>query len=99
MTMNGHRLPATGYRKSLRISGGGRSPVAGSRSASVFVAAALIIAPLIVEAAEVETCYRDDTGRIVTRRRPGYVEVPCPAPGEPRRAPTTEQPQSIEDTG
>jgi hypothetical protein len=47
-----------------------------------------------------ETCYRDDTGRIVTRRRPGYVEVPCPAPGEPRRqevAPTSTP--STEDTG
>ena len=25
-----------------------------------------------------ETCYQDDTGRIVKRRRPGYTEVPCP---------------------
>ena len=25
-----------------------------------------------------ETCYRDDTGRIVKRRLPGTVEVPCP---------------------
>jgi hypothetical protein len=33
-----------------------------------------------------DTCYQDDAGRIVTRRRPGYVEVPCPtqaAPGAP----------------
>jgi len=26
-----------------------------------------------------DSCYRDDTGRIVTRRLPGTVEVPCPA--------------------
>jgi hypothetical protein len=28
-----------------------------------------------------QTCYKDEAGRIVTRRRPGYVEVPCPPPG------------------
>jgi hypothetical protein len=33
------------------------------------------------------TCYKDDLGRIVTRRRPGYVEVPCPAPGTPNVQP------------
>src|SRR5262249_33918139 len=32
--------------------------------------------------AAAETCYRDNDGRIVKRRRPGYVEVECPAPGE-----------------
>ncbi len=32
-----------------------------------------------------EACYQDDDGRIVTRRRPGYRAVPCPAP-EPRQA-------------
>jgi len=26
------------------------------------------------------TCYRDDTGRIVDRRQPGFEEVPCPEP-------------------
>ena len=31
-----------------------------------------------------ETCYQDDDGRIVTRRRPGYLEVPCPAPAAPQ---------------
>jgi hypothetical protein len=25
-----------------------------------------------------QTCYQDDSGRIVTRRRPGFREVPCP---------------------
>jgi hypothetical protein len=28
--------------------------------------------------AQADTCYRDDTGRIVNRRLPGTVEVPCP---------------------
>jgi hypothetical protein len=36
-----------------------------------------------------QTCYKDDLGRIVTRRRPGYVEVPCPAPGSPNVQPGT----------
>lgn len=36
-----------------------------------------------------EICYRDDSGRITTRRRPGYVEVPCPVAGAPTPAPTT----------
>jgi hypothetical protein len=28
--------------------------------------------------ARAEDCYQDDTGRIIERQRPGYVEVPCP---------------------
>jgi hypothetical protein len=27
-----------------------------------------------------DACYRDNAGRIITRRRPGSVEVPCPPP-------------------
>lgn len=38
--------------------------------------------------AAAETCYKDESGRIVTRRRPGYVEVPCPPPANPN-APAT----------
>src|ERR1700722_3617663 len=37
--------------------------------------------------AQPQTCYRDDAGRIVTRRRPGYVEVPCPPPGTTLKQP------------
>jgi hypothetical protein len=33
--------------------------------------------------AAADTCYRDDSGRIVKRRRPGNVEVPCPPPSSP----------------
>ncbi len=28
-----------------------------------------------------ETCYQDDQGRVVQRRRPGYTPVPCPVGG------------------
>jgi hypothetical protein len=38
-----------------------------------------------------EVCYQDDIGRIVKRRRPGYVEVPCPEEGAaPRETPSGE---------
>ncbi len=47
---------------------------------------ALTLALLATTATAAETCYQDDTGRIVKRRRPGYTEVPCPdesaQPGE-----------------
>jgi hypothetical protein len=33
------------------------------------------------DAPQTQTCYKDEAGRIVTRRRPGYVEVPCPPRG------------------
>jgi hypothetical protein len=33
--------------------------------------------PMALQAAD--TCYRDDTGRVTTRRLPGSVEVPCPS--------------------
>jgi hypothetical protein len=33
---------------------------------------------LEVRPAYADPCYQDETGRIVTRRRPGYTEVPCP---------------------
>lgn len=59
--------------------------------------AAGFAAPEVVAA---ETCYRDDVGRIVKRRRPGYVEVPCPIPGQPAEsaAPETDA-ASTEDSG
>jgi hypothetical protein len=62
----------------------------GSRPLSIL--AITIAAVLYGTAASAETCYKDDTGRIVKRQRPGYVEVPCPtesggevaAPSAPR---------------
>ena len=44
-----------------------------------FMALALVL--LTTGATAAETCYQDDTGRIVKRRRPGYTEVPCPEEG------------------
>ena len=62
---------------------------------------ALTLALLATTATAAETCYQDDTGRIVKRRRPGYTEVPCPdenaQPGETPSAAPDVQPQ--EDTG
>ena len=51
------------------------------------LAAASLAAALAPMLAAADTCYRDDSGRIVTRRRPGYVEVPCPAPQAPGSVP------------
>lgn len=51
---------------------------------------ALLCVPLtfvVTGAAIAEMCYQDDTGRIVKRRRPGYVEVPCPDENAPTRQP------------
>lgn len=59
---------------------GQRSPSSVSRPLSVL--AITITAILAGTTAYAETCYKDDTGRIVKRRRPGYVEVPCPVDGE-----------------
>jgi hypothetical protein len=61
-----------------------------------------------VRPAYADTCYQDEAGRIVTRRRPGYAEVPCPKPKteaeraggtpaegmKPAEGPPTEQPQN-----
>jgi hypothetical protein len=46
----------------------------------------VLLAALAPVAAFADTCYRDDSGRIVKRRLPGTVEVPCPT------SPTTPQP-------
>ena len=60
-----------------------------------FMALALVL--LATTATAAETCYQDDTGRIVKRRRPGYTEVPCPEEGaQPGQTPSVQpnaQPQ------
>jgi len=48
-------------------------------------AALLLSLSMTASAVVAETCYQDDTGRIVKRRRPGYVEVPCPDENAPIR--------------
>jgi hypothetical protein len=44
-----------------------------------------VVAVSLSSPALADTCYRDDSGRIVKRRQPGFPEVPCPpanaAPG------------------
>src|SRR5262245_36982757 len=56
------------------------SSAGSSRPLSILaIAVAGVLAGTAVNA---ETCYKDDTGRIVKRQRPGYVEVPCPVEGE-----------------
>ena len=73
----------------------------------------VVTAGLVAESASAaEMCYQDDTGRIVKRRRPGYVEVPCPEEGSSQgQGPTPadnapaipaarpDVPKSQEDTG
>lgn len=41
------------------------------------------VALLVANTAAAEPCYQDSNGRIVTRRRPGLVEVPCPPASTP----------------
>lgn len=43
-----------------------------------------------------EACYQDESGRIVQRRRPGYVRVPCP--GSETSAPESQANPSLTDT-
>jgi len=57
------------------------------------VLAIAVAAVLAGTTAYAETCYKDDTGRVVKRRRPGYVEVPCPAEGEVTAPPAPRNPQ------
>ena len=58
------------------------------RNALRIAAALLTIGMAPPGLAQTETCYRDDTGRIVTRRLPGTVEVPCPT-SQGKAPPTT----------
>ena len=53
--------------------------MASSRlTVAVLIALALNFLP--AQAAAAQTCFRDDAGRIVERRQPGYVQTPCPQP-------------------
>jgi hypothetical protein len=45
------------------------------------IATILLALACVAQGAQAETCYKDDSGRIVRRPRPGYVEVPCPTSG------------------
>lgn len=65
------------------------------------LALALLFAVSVAAAdfAAAEPCYKDDAGRIVTRRRPGYVEVPCPPAVNPGNTPTNEVNGTAVDQG
>lgn len=52
--------------------------IALSVISSTFLGATLLVLPPAVSAQT--TCFEDEDGRIVTRRRPGFREVECPAP-------------------
>jgi hypothetical protein len=45
-----------------------------------------------------ETCYQDESGRIVKRRRPGFVEIECPKPGEAPAPATITRPDGTVET-
>ncbi len=47
---------------------------------AVALAIALALKGLPARAAGAPTCFRDDAGRIVERRQPGYTPAPCPQP-------------------
>ena len=46
-------------------------------AAAMLLLATTLVAPTTVHAAQ-GTCYQDESGRIVNRRRPGFKRVPCP---------------------
>lgn len=86
MSQRPGRSTATAFAASYEISGAATSAIL---PAAILLSAALLTSsPAQAQAsATPQTCYKDDLGRIVTRRRPGYVEVPCPAPGTPNVQP------------
>jgi hypothetical protein len=45
-----------------------------------------------------DTCYRDDSGRIVKRRQPGYTPVPCPTETQPATGQGTQPPAGTQAT-
>src|SRR5262249_618421 len=79
-------------RGKMRRKATGNRLQATGRSRLLRPAIAGVLLARIPALASAETCYRDNDGRMVKRRRPGYVEVECPPPGEkpqPNAAPGT----------
>jgi hypothetical protein len=65
------------------------------RRAALWALAWLASAGTVSAAEPTETCYRTEAGRIVKRRVPGAVEIPCPPPGVPtNNAPPVSQPNA-----
>ena len=50
----------------------------GVRRGRLLAAVLLSGSAALPSLAQADTCYRDETGRIINRRLPGTVEVPCP---------------------
>ncbi len=57
-----------------------------------------VVFALLPAPAFAETCYQDDTGRIVKRRRPGFVEIECPKEGEAPAPATRTRPDGTVET-
>jgi hypothetical protein len=55
-----------------------RSRSSGVRCGRLLAAVLLAGSPALPSPGQADTCYRDETGRIINRRLPGTVEVPCP---------------------
>ena len=79
--------------------------MASSRLA-VVLAIALAVNLLPAHTAAAQTCFRDDAGRIVERRQPGYARIPCPPPenvipdpaaaGDARNAGDSSDPRNVD---
>jgi hypothetical protein len=66
----------------------------GSRAKTLVPA--LLAVVVAASPAIADTCYRDESGRIVHRRQPGYQEVPCPTPTAPSGPASTAAPEAPE---
>jgi hypothetical protein len=56
---------------------------------------AMVMLAAVPSMTQAETCYRDESGRIVHRRQPGFKEVPCPTAAPPSAAGTPNTPGNI----
>ncbi|MGH8495952.1 MAG: hypothetical protein ACREVN_07425 [Gammaproteobacteria bacterium] len=59
----------------------------------------LFAVPVPQAHAQAEVCYQDSSGRIVTRRRPGAVQVPCPGDEAPAAETPGAEPPAYERRG
>jgi hypothetical protein len=64
----------------------------------IALALLLLAGGAVADVVAPETCYRDDSGRIVKRRRPGAVEVPCPT-NNASPSPSSVGPETDTDRG
>jgi hypothetical protein len=70
------------------------------RSRAPWALTLTLIAGTLCAAEPTDTCYRTEAGRIVTRRVPGAVGIPCPPPGVPtNNAPPANAPGATPNAG